>query len=193
MGCHHCDKYVEAFRSRRQIIEIVDGTVVPTIRNRAPIHKQAITLPDEQEYELSRRSFTNQISVFTTTILQPDAQKLVIVLSQRHGLITVEPHDGLYQKHQCLTAAWIHHVNPGQQFNVLIETFTNNPVKLNSRKVVATADDHPGVITESNKTDAEMHSTTEFVTKYRNLDENLRDIDKVNQHLTDARIATLGF
>lgn len=67
-----------------------------------------------------------------------------MVSSQRFGLIKVEHLEGLFRKNQCLTAAVINHVNPGQLLKVLIENVTKKPVELNTILVVTTTDYHGG-------------------------------------------------
>lgn len=102
----------------------------------------------------------------------------------------MEPNPGLYRKHECITAAQIHHVNYGQPFKVLIANFTKNPVKFNAQQVVTTTDDYQDIIVELNMTHAEMLEIS--TTTYTKRDKNVRDVDTVNKHLADARLATLG-
>lgn len=113
-----------------------------------PRHEDEIPLPQEQEYEPARSRSTNKISVLRPTVLQLESQNLVTFSSQRHGIITVEPHEGLYRKHQCLTDTGIYHIKPGKPFKVLVANFTNRPVKLNALQEVASPDVHSNIITE---------------------------------------------
>lgn len=79
-----------------------------------------------------------------------------MVYTQRYRLIKVELHDGLYQKHQCLTATEINHLKHGPPFMVLIANCTKNNVTMNDRQVVATASDHLDIIAELSITHAEI-------------------------------------
>lgn len=81
-------------------------------------------------------------------------------------------------------------MNPGQPFKVLIVNLTKNPVKLDTRQVVATADDHPDIIAEYNITHAKILGLT--TTKYKNRDKNVRDCDTVNKHIASAKVAALS-
>lgn len=55
---------------------------------------------------------------------------------------------------------------------------------------MATAEDHPDIIAESNIMHDEMLRMT--TTTYTKRDKNVRDVDTVNKQLADARIAALG-
>lgn len=46
-------------------------------------------------------------------------------------MITLEPHEGLYQKNQCLTAVGIHQVDTYHPFKILIAKFSKYLVNLN--------------------------------------------------------------
>lgn len=72
---------------------------------------------------------------------------------------------------------------------MLIANFSKNPVKLNARKVVATADDHPYIITESNITHVELLGLTK--NEYKKRDKNVRNLDTVDKHLADVKLAAL--
>lgn len=65
-------------------------------------------------------------------------------------------------------------------------------MKLNARQVVATADNHPGTITESKITYAEILGITETYRMYRKRDKNVRYLYTVNQHLVGARLVSIG-
>ena len=50
LGCNYCDHHVEAIRPRKRLIEMVDGSTVPIIRKPSKRAKDAVPLPEEQEY-----------------------------------------------------------------------------------------------------------------------------------------------
>lgn len=69
--CDCSDKHVETIRLRRNLVELANGTVVPIFRKPAPRAKEAITLPEEQDYEPVRRRTSNKTSALEPTVLQP--------------------------------------------------------------------------------------------------------------------------
>lgn len=94
-GCDYCDKLVESIPRRQLIVKLFDASTVPIVRKPAPIAKDAIPLPEEQKYEQARYHTSNIISVISPTVLQSQAQNCVHVSSKRHGLITIEPLEGI--------------------------------------------------------------------------------------------------
>lgn len=64
-------------------------------------------------------------------------------------------------------------------------------MNLNAKQAVASADEHPEFITESHIRHVEMLVITESDTKYQKRDKNVHDFSKVNNHLTNARLAAL--
>lgn len=62
-------------------------------------------------------------------------------------------------------------------------------MKLNAKKVFASAEEQPEFIKESHIKHVEMLGITELDTKYRKSNKNVRDVDTVNKHLTDAILA----
>lgn len=147
LGCDYFDKHIESIHPRQRIVELADGTIVLIIRKPSPRAWDAIPLSEEQAYEPAHQLTGSKISVLEPTTLEPESTNLVMVSLQRYVLITVETHLGLCRKHQCLTTAGIHHVNPGQPFKVLIANFTKNPVKLNALQFVDTDNHHLDIIT----------------------------------------------
>lgn len=75
-------------------------------------------------------------------------------------------------------------------FNILVENVTNNPVKVNARQFVATANDNLGTGAHSNIMHTEMIGLT--TTMYTKRCKNVCDTDPVNKHLGNERIAELG-
>lgn len=62
-------------------------------------------------------------------------------------------------------------------------------VKLNAKLIVAGADDHPEFLTQSHITSSVMLGITETDNKDLKCYKNVRDVDKVNKHLSNARLA----
>lgn len=85
--------------------------------------------------------------------------------------------------------SWNSSCEPRQTFKVLIKNVTKNIVKLNAHQIVGTADNHPDIMAESNITQAEILGLT--TTMYTKCDKNVRDVNKVNKHLANSRLAAL--
>lgn len=94
------------------------------------------------------------------TNLKPEAQSWVVVSSQSYGPITVDARDKVYSKQKFLIAAGIHQVNLDQQLKVLIENFTQIPLKRNARQSVGTTDKHPDMIAKSSIIHGKMFELT---------------------------------
>ena len=70
--------------------------------------------------------------------------------------------------------------------------FSKQPVNLIQGQCVATAEDHPESLTETDISHGEMLGIMEPDNKYRKRDFSSKDINLINQHLADAREAVLG-
>lgn len=111
IGCDYCNKHFDAPEPRQLLVEVADGKVVPNIRKTPLRHKNAIPLPDVQALEPGQCRNSKKISVVTPTTPQPESDNAFTVSISRHGLITIEPHESIKQRHRCLTAAGISQVN----------------------------------------------------------------------------------
>ena len=105
LGCDFCDKHVEAIRPRRSNVELDDGTTIPIIRRPSTGHKDAVPLPEAQEWVRKPRRKSNKISVHEPIILQPETQTFVTVTCEHDGLILVEPDEKLYERHLSLVGS----------------------------------------------------------------------------------------
>ena len=73
------------------------------------------------------------------------------------GLITIEPYGPLYAKTQCSVAAGVHQASePGKPFGIFVANFTTKPVVLTPGQVVATTDEHPAALMETDMSHGEM-------------------------------------
>lgn len=128
----------------------------PNRSKTTPRENDTISPTEEQEHDRTPRRTNNKTSALAPTNFQPGSQNWGTFSSKRYWLITVEPHEGLYRKHQSPTVAVIHHFNPKNPCKVLIANLIKErfawSVKLNARLVDPTVDDHPDFITEYNNT-----------------------------------------
>ena len=107
-------------------------------------------------------------------------------------MILVEPTERLLSKHNCSAATGVNHVHPDKEFRVLDANFSRHPVHLIQGQCIATAEDHPHSLTETDISHEEMLGIAEADNMYRKRDYNAKDINLINQHLADAREAILG-
>ena len=151
-------------------------------------------LPEEQVDKERRKRTSPIIKVKEFTRLSSESQTFVTLTTKREGRITVGPQQQLYEKQGCWTASGVVNVQPSQQFRVLIANFNLHSVNLNPRQVVAMSSAHPEKIVESYVTLTELLGLIPDIveTKYRKRHVNVRDIDTINQHLTNERERHMG-
>ena len=191
IGCDFCDKHIEAIRPRKRLVELDDGTTVPIVRLPSKRATGSIPLPDEQQYVPPDRRASNKVKVVERTVLAPESQNWVQVTTDCEGLVTIAPYGPLYSKTQCAVAAGVHQAEAGKPFGVFVANFTTKPVILTPGQVVATTDEHPAALMETDMSHGEMLGITDQATRYRKRDHSSKDIKLINRHLADARDAAL--
>ena len=89
IGCDFCDKHIEAIRPRKRLVEIDDGTTVPIVRRPSKRATGSIPLPDEQQYVPPDRRARNKVKVVERTVIAPESQNWVQVITDCEGLVTI--------------------------------------------------------------------------------------------------------
>jgi len=191
LGCDYCDKHVEAIKRRQRIVELDDGTIVPIIRKPPARPQGAIPLPEQQLFIPKRRRRSTKIQTTGKTILKPESHDWVEVVTDKEGLVIIEPFHKLYERHECLAGTGVYQATPGKPFNIMIANFAKHPFVLTSNQTVAHCDDHTTALAESDMSHAELFGIVEDDTKYRKRDFNAKDVNLINKHLEDARNAAV--
>ena len=91
------------------------------------------------------------------------------VISERQGLVLIEPDKSLFAKQNCAAATFVHQIEELQPFGILVANFGNQPLQLLSNQTIARVDDHPTNLTESHISHSELLGLTEENTHYKNL------------------------
>ena len=149
LGCDFCDRFVEAIKPRKKLVELEDGTTVPIVRRPLARSSRAVPLPHSQEYVKSPGRITPKVKVAKAVVLPPESQTWVSVNAERRGLCVLQPHEKLYSSAQVCASNGIVQVEPHQPFRVLIANFASKPYKLAKGQVVATLLPHPTVIVDT--------------------------------------------
>lgn len=136
-------------------------------------------------------AIVGKISPLVPTIPSHESKNCVTVTSKQNGLITVEPYEELFWKHEWLISSGIHHVNVAQLFKVIFPNLTRHPVKCHGKEVVAADDDHPYLMTGIDITHGYILGIVE-ADKDNTNDKNVRDIYTRNKHIPDKRLAWIG-
>ena len=191
LGCDYCDKHVEAIRPRQRVVELDDGTTVPILRKPPTRPHGAIPLPEQQEYIPSKRRASTKVQTTKKTVLQPESHNWVNVVTAQAGLVTIEPLQRLYERHECLAGTGVHHATPGKPFNIMVANFSKRPVVLEAGQTVANCDEHPTALAESDISHAELLGIATEDAKYRKRDFRAKDVELINKHLEDARNAAV--
>ena len=191
IGCDFCDKHVEAIRPRRRLVELDDGTTVPIVRRPDKRPPGAIPLPEEQVYVPSDKRASPKVKVAEKVTLQPESQTWVKVRTESEGLVIVQPYAPLFQRYQCAVATGVHQPEPDKPFGVFVANFSSKPVTLSLNQVVATTEEHPAALLETDIAHGDMLGIVDSGTKYRKRDHNAKDVNLINKHLADAREAAL--
>ena len=149
LGCDYCDKYVEAIKPRKRVVEMEDGTEVPIIRKPSTRSKEAAPLPYEEVEKATLPPAKTRICPTKKHRLEPGTQTVVEVTCERQGDIVVRPAERLYETRQCLTANGVATVQPGVPFKVLVANFSSKVQYLNQGQLIAHADSHPDFTVDS--------------------------------------------
>ena len=82
-------------------------TTVPILRT--SVRKaNAVPLPPEQELVHKKKRLSTRLAVYQAVFLQPGTQTWVKVISERQGLVLVEPDKSLFAKHNCTESTGVH-------------------------------------------------------------------------------------
>ena len=142
LGCDFCDRFVEAIRPRKKLVEMDDGTEVPIVRRPLRRTPKSPPLPPSQEYHFTGGRSSTKVKTAETFKLPPSSQTWVTVTSTHHGLILLQPQEFLYENHQILASNGVADVEPGRPFRVLVAHFSEHDRILRKNQVVATALPH---------------------------------------------------
>lgn len=96
------------------------------------------------------------------------------------------------EKKNCLEVTGVHQVQSRTAFNILMSNFSKTPLKLIKYQCVATAEDHPEPLTETDISHCEMLGIAESDNMYRKRDHNANYIKFINKNLSDSREASIG-
>ncbi|CAN8069066.1 unnamed protein product [Agarophyton chilense] len=160
LGCDYCDKFVEANRPRRRLVELDDGSMVPIVRKPMRRCSEAPPLPPSMKYRKSRGRVSPRIRVAKGAMLKAQTQTWVQVRTERHGLVVIQPNTRMYESRGFLFANGIVQVDPGSPFWILVINFTDNDYQIPKNQVVATALPHPTVVFPTHISTAEVLGLT---------------------------------
>ena len=148
VGCDFCDLFVEAIYSRKETIELDDGSTLPIVRRPLKRSPKAPPLPDSQEYVGADGRTSLKVRVAQNVILPPETQTWVYVKTERHGVMVLNPMDcmaynKLYADKGVIVTNSVVQAQPHTTFCVLIANFTKKPQPLVKNQVVPTLQTHP--------------------------------------------------
>ena len=106
-----------------------DRTTVPILRT--SIRKaNAVPLPPEREFVPKEGRPSTRLAVAESFVLQPSTQTWLRVISEREGLVLIEPDKGLFAKHNCAAATGVYQIEEGKPFDILASNCGNHPFRL---------------------------------------------------------------
>lgn len=139
-------------------------------------------LPKEQDYILRDGFSTNQIKIERSITIKPESQTWATVSNNRSGLIIIDPLRSPCKNHDCIADTRVHQAQPGKEFYILIGSLSRNHFKLVKDQSVATAEDHPETLTETDISNGELLGIVDSNNKYRKSEHSTRDVNLLNQH-----------
>ncbi|CAN8076123.1 unnamed protein product [Agarophyton chilense] len=160
LGCDYCDKFVEAIRPRRKLVELDDRSMVPIVRKPMRRCSEAPRLPPSMEYGKSGGRVSPRIRVAKSAMLKAQTQTWVQVRTERHGFVVIQPNTRMYESCGLLVANGIVQVDPGSPFWILVSNFSDNDYQIPKNQVVATALPHPTVVFPNHISTAEVLGLT---------------------------------
>ncbi|CAN8069585.1 unnamed protein product [Agarophyton chilense] len=160
LGCDYCDKFVEAIRRRRKLVELDDGSMVPIVRKPMRRCPEAPPLPLSMEYGKSRGLVSPRIRVAKSAMPKAQTQTWVQVRTERHGLVVIQPNTRMYESRGLLVANGIVQVDLGSPFWIPVSNFTDNDYQIPKNQVVATALPHHKVVVPTHISTAEVLGLT---------------------------------
>ena len=156
LGCDFCDRYVEAIRPRRRLVEMDDGSTVPIIRSPSSRDKDAVPLPPSQKTPRRSDRGSPVVRLEQPYRLKPRTQTWVTLSSSFHGVGVVQPNDKLYTRTGVVLTNGVVNVEPGKPFKVLLANFSNRTRFVQRNQLVGRVLPHPQVITTSALTTGEV-------------------------------------
>ena len=79
LGADFCDRYVEAIRPRKRVVELDDGSTVPIVRRPAKRPSNGPPLPSQQEYEPLKGKVSPKVKSAESMTIAPGTQRWVDV------------------------------------------------------------------------------------------------------------------
>ena len=146
LGADYCDRFVEAIRPRKRLVELDDGTEIPIVRRPSKRHEASPPLPTEQEFIPRDGRVSPKLRAAERVTLNPGTQTWVKVTSPDHGLRVVQPLDRLYSRSQLAVTNGVVQVHPDKPFKVLVANFGSEPKVVVKDQVIGTLLPHPTAI-----------------------------------------------
>ena len=146
LGCEYCDRFVEAIRPRKKLVELEDGSTIPITRRSLTRPPRAPPLLPSQEFVKSPGRTSPKVKVAKAIELPPESQTWVTVTSQRRGLNVLQPNDKLYSSAQICVTNGVVQVEPDEPFRVLVANFAPHAYKLVKNQVFGTLLPHPTAV-----------------------------------------------
>lgn len=189
IGCDYLDKHVEAIRPRQRSVELADGTTIPIVRGATSRNSIHPSIPKEEQVLPKKKGNSRRIHVVKPVILKPNTQTWVDVKTNTHGLVLITPKSKLYETHQCLAGTGVVQVQSDKTFRILVANFSDYPKKLIHNQVIASADEHPTNIVESEMSHGELLGLVDEDTAkmYRKRNLNARDASVINEYMKDKK------
>ena len=145
LGCDFMDRFVEAIYPRKKTVERDDGITIPITRK--PLKRPPVASPvTPQDGKKPHGRESPKIRVATAIVLPPEAQIWISVVSKRHGVAVVQPHDELYLRETIIASNGVVQVEPERAFRILMANLSKKPKSLAKGQIVGTLLPHPTTI-----------------------------------------------
>ena len=180
LGCDFMDRFVEAIYPRKKTVEMDDGTTIPITRK--PLKRPPVASPvTPQDGKKPHGRESPKIRVATAIFLPPEAQTWISMVSKRHRVAVVQPHDELYLREKIVASNGVVEVEPERAFRILMANLSKEPKLLAKGQIVGTLLPHPTAILNTPVTLGQVSNLDEVENLVeREKNESLSETDEDN-------------
>ena len=152
LGADYFDRFLEEIYPQKKTVELADFSEVPIIRRFSARKERENLVRGEDETEGAGERISPRVKVARAMTIEPGTQRVVECTSKRAGLVVVQPHSPLYERHGLKCTNRVVQVEPDRPFRLLIANFRGYPVRVQKGQVVAELLPHPRAVLESKTT-----------------------------------------
>ena len=178
LGADYCDRFVEAIRPKKKLVELEDGSTIPIVRRPHRRTPRMAPLPPDMEYPDKNGRISPTVKMAESITIEPHNQAWVKVTTKRRGLVILQPSPKLYATHALVCTNGVVSVEPNIPFHILVANFSDSPKKLVRNQNVATVLPHPRFVVPTQITAGDVVGLAELVPSDSTTTKQSSDVDE---------------